>query len=65
MFPNVVSIHPALRIDLLFDTDEQKREFIGALNLPEDGSSSEGSASSSSPPSNPSSGPTDSGVENV
>jgi hypothetical protein len=35
IFPNVLSImfHPALRIDLLFDTDEQKRVFIGALNL--------------------------------
>jgi hypothetical protein len=66
IFPNTITIllHPALTIHLVFDTDDQKREFVGQLNLPEN-ESSEGSASASpsSPPStNPS---TDSGVENV
>nr|XP_015836281.1 PREDICTED: uncharacterized protein LOC107398056 [Tribolium castaneum] len=45
-------LHPALTIHLVFDTDDQKREFVGQLNLAEN-ESSEGSASasSSSPPS--------------
>ncbi|KAJ3629177.1 hypothetical protein MTP99_013586 [Tenebrio molitor] len=41
IIPNYISIllHPALMIHLLFDTDAQKYEFVGQLNLPENESS--------------------------
>ena len=59
-----IYLHPALKITLIFDSRDQKVEFINKLNLAEENISSDESASASS--SNPSTDPTvDSGYDNT
>ncbi|EEZ99067.2 hypothetical protein TcasGA2_TC004943 [Tribolium castaneum] len=60
----VIALTPGLRITLWFKSKEEKWNFIGFLNLPENLSSSDETGSSDSR-SNPSTGPsTDSGIIN-
>ncbi|KAH0822041.1 hypothetical protein GEV33_000750 [Tenebrio molitor] len=58
----VIALHPSLKIQLIFDSADQKLEFLGKLNLAEESS---GDESASAPSSNSTSATIDSGVENV
>ncbi|KYB24823.1 hypothetical protein TcasGA2_TC031832 [Tribolium castaneum] len=59
----VIALHPSLKIQLIFDSADQKLEFLGKLNLAEESSSGDESASATS--SSSTSATVDSGVENV